>query len=309
MWFDENFRRELIDRDPTVVVIGSGGRLGSLLAAKLADGQRVVGFDRSSIDLANAGSIERALASVDYDFLFLTAALTDVDYCETHPREAYLINAEAPGIIAEISAEKSAHVTYISTDMVFDGLKADPYLESDAPMPISVYGHSKYDGEQRVLEASAENLVARVSWLFGPSKPGFPEWIVRQAMKCEHPTLPFDKVARPTYTPDLVEWLAALVFGGLQGPASGVMHLCNEGPCTWQEWGEACLEHARTLGISNLARRITGVSLAEVEAFIASRPLRSALCTERFSAHTGIEPRPWDEALRHFVIQSGEFRV
>ena len=309
MWFDENFWRELIDRDPTVVVIGTGGRLGSLLAAKLTDGQRVVGLDRSSIDLANAESIERALVTVDYDFLFLTAALTDVDYCETHPREAYLINAEAPGIIAEISAEKSAHVTYISTDMVFDGLKADPYLESDAPMPISVYGHSKYDGEQRVLGASAGNLVARVSWLFGPSKPGFPEWIVRQAMNCERPTLPADKVARPTYTPDLVEWLAALVFGGLQGPASGVMHLCNEGPCTWQEWGEACLEHARTLGISNLARRITGVSLAEVEAFIASRPLRSALCTERFSAHTGIEPRPWDEALRHFVIQSGEFRV
>jgi len=291
------------------LVIGSGGRLGSLLAAKIADGQRVVGFDRSSIDLANAASIERALGSIDYDFLFLTAALTDVDYCETHPREAYLINAEAPGIIAEISAEKSAHVTYISTDMVFDGLKADPYLESDEPMPISVYGHSKYDGELRVFGASAGNLVARVSWLFGPSKPGFPEWIVRQAMKCEYPTLPADKVARPTYTPDLVEWLVALVFGGLQGPASGVMHLCNEGPCTWLQWGEACLEHARTLGISNLAQSITGVRLAEVEAFVASRPLRSALCTERFSALTGIEPRPWEEALRHFVIQSGEFRV
>lgn len=309
MWFDENFQRGMSDRKSTVVVVGSGGRLGSVLTSKLADGMHVIGLDRSSMDLTDAESIERVLDAIDYDFIFLTAALTDVDFCEMHPRDAYLINAVAAGLIADISAAKSAHLTYISTDMVFDGSQTEPYCESDAPMPISVYGHSKFDGEQRVLEASPENLVARVSWLFGPSRPGFPEWIVRQAIQREQLTLPKDKVARPTYTLDLAAWLDALVFKGAHGPASGVVHLCNESPCSWLEWGQACLEYANIGGISLMARGINGIPLSEVEAFVASRPLCSALSTERFSRLTGLSPRPWDVALRHFVIQSREFRV
>jgi dTDP-4-dehydrorhamnose reductase len=249
------------------------------------------------------------LGAIDYGWLFLTAALTDVDYCETHPREAYVINAEAVGSIAEVSAEKCAHVTYLSTDMVFDGSSAVPYRETDPPLPISVYGYTKHDGERRVLAASDRNLVARVSWLFGPSRPGFPEWIVRQAASCDYPVLPEDKFARPTYTVDLAEWLEALVFGNDEGPASGVVHLCNDGTCSWKEWGEACVDLARLIGMKNLAQKITGISLADVEAFVASRPLNSAMYTGKFSKLTGISPRPWSEALRHFVIQGEAFRA
>jgi dTDP-4-dehydrorhamnose reductase len=309
MWFDENYHRTVSTRDSPVVVVGSGGRLGSVLAGQISKHRRVIALGRGDLDLSDGGSIRRVLGAIDYGWLFLTAALTDVDYCETHPREAYVINAEAAGAIAEISAEKCAHVTYLSTDMVFDGSNAVPYRETDPPLPISVYGHTKHDGERRVLAASGGNLVARVSWLFGPSRPGFPEWIVRQAASCEYPALPEDKFARPTYTVDLAEWLEALVFGNDEGPASGVVHLCNDGTCSWKEWGEACVEFARMLGMKNLAQKITGISLADVEAFIASRPLNSAMCTGKFSKLTGIRPRPWSEALRHFVIQGEAFRA
>jgi len=309
MWFDENYHRTVSTRDSPVVVVGSGGRLGSVLAGQISKHRRVIALGRGDLDLSDGGSIRRVLGAIDYGWLFLTAALTDVDYCETHPREAYVINAEAAGAIAEISAEKCAHVTYLSTDMVFDGSNAVPYRETDPPLPISVYGHTKHDGERRVLAASGGNLVARVSWLFGPSRPGFPEWIVSQAASCEYPALPEDKFARPTYTVDLAEWLEALVFGNDEGSASGVVHLCNDGTCSWKEWGEACVEFARMLGMKNLAQKITGISLADVEAFIASRPLNSAMCTGKFSKLTGIRPRPWSEALRHFVIQGEAFRA
>jgi dTDP-4-dehydrorhamnose reductase len=309
MWFDENYHRAVGVSDSSVVVVGSGGRLGSVLAAQLSRRHRVVALDRSDLDLADGGSIRRVLGAIDYGWLFLTAALTDVDYCETHPREAYLVNAEAAGAIAEISAEKCAHVTYLSTDMVFDGSSAVPYRETDSPMPISVYGHTKHEGERRVLAASHKNLVARVSWLFGPSRPGFPEWIVRQAATCECPNLPEDKFARPTYTVDLAEWLEALVFGNDEGPASGVVHLCNEGTCSWKQWGEACVDLARMNGMTSLVEKIRGITLSEVEAFVASRPLNSALYTGKFSKLTGIRPRPWSEALRHFVIQGGAFQA
>jgi len=264
---------------------------------------------RRDMDLADGGSIRRVLGAMDYDYLFLTAAMTDVDCCETHPREAYLVNAVAAGIIADMSAEKCAHVTYMSTDMVFDGSSPVPYRESDAPYPISVYGHTKHDGERRVLAASAGNLVARVSWLFGPSRPGFPEWIVRQAAVCECPALPEDKFARPTYTLDLADWLEALVFGNAERPAAGVLHLCNGGTCSWKEWGEACINLARMRGMTKLAEKIRGISLSEVEAFVASRPLNSALHTGKFSKLAGIRPRSWSDALRHFVIQGGAFQA
>lgn len=309
MWFDENYHRAVGTRDSPVVVVGSGGRLGSVLAGQISKHRRVIALSRGDLDLFDAGSIRRVLGAIDYGYLFLTAALTDVDYCETHPREAYVINAEAAGIVAEVSAEKNAHVTYLSTDMVFDGSSAVPYRETDPPLPISVYGHTKHDGERRVLAASGGNLVARVSWLFGPSRPGFPEWIVRQAASCECPALPEDKFARPTYTIDLAEWLEALVFGNDESPASGVVHLCNDGTCSWKEWGEACVDMARVRGMKNLAQKIRGISLAEVEAFVASRPLNSAMYTGKFSKLTGIHPRPWSEALRHFVIQGEAFRA
>jgi dTDP-4-dehydrorhamnose reductase len=309
MWFDENYHRAVGVRDSSVVVVGSGGRLGSVLAEQLSKRHRVIALDRSDLDLADGGSVRRVLGAIDYGWLFLTAALTDVDYCETHPREAYVVNAEAAGVIADISAEKCAHVTYLSTDMVFDGSSAVPYRETDPPLPISVYGHTKHDGERRVLAASDGNLVARVSWLFGPSRPGFPEWIVRQAATCECPELPQDKFARPTYTLDLAEWLEALVFGKSDAPASGVVHLCNAGTCSFKEWGEACIGLARMRGMANLAGKIRGITLAEVEAFVASRPLNSAMHSGRFSKLTGIQPQSWCEALRHFVIQSGRFMV
>ena len=309
MWFDENYHRAVGTRDSPVVVVGSGGRLGSVLVGQISKHRRVIALGRGDLDLTDAGSIRRVLGAIDYGYLFLTAALTDLDYCETHPREAYVINAEAAGIVAEVSAEKCAHVTYLSTDMVFDGSSAVPYRETDPPLPISVYGHTKHDGELRVLAASGGNLVARVSWLFGPSRPGFPEWIVRQAASCEYPALPEDKFARPTYTVDLAEWLEALVFRNDEGPASGVVHLCNDGTCSWKEWGEACVDLARVRGMKNLAQKIRGISLAEVEAFVASRPLNSAMYTGKFSKLTGIRPRPWSEALRHFVIQGEAFRA
>ncbi|MEN9535216.1 MAG: hypothetical protein RIR37_489 [Verrucomicrobiota bacterium] len=309
MCLELNHRHELgADRLP-VVVIGAGGRLGSVLVQQLCKHRQVIAIRRSDLDLTNENAIRRVLGAIDYGWLFLTAALTDVDFCETHPREAYLINADAAGIVAEVSAEKGAHVTYLSTDMVFDGLSAVPYRETDPPSPISVYGHTKHEGERRVLVASPANLVARVSWLFGPTRPGFPEWIVRQAMNYDCPALPEDKFARPTYTLDLAEWLEALVFENADAPAHGLLHLCNAGTCSWREWGEACIDFAKEMGITNMAPKTKGIPLKQVKAFVAERPRNSALCHGLFTKSTGIQPRPWRDALRHFVIQSGGFAV
>lgn len=290
-----------------IVVIGSGGRLGAALADALRADHDVIGFDRKQLDLTSPASIDAALGGLDYDLLFLTGALTAVDYCETNEQEAFAANADGPGRIAEISAAKGAHVTYISTDFVFDGLKTGPYTETDEPRPISVYGASKLAGEQRVLAASANHLVARVSWVYGPGRPAFPEWIVGKAVAEADLTLPGDKLGCPTYTLDLIGWLTALTLGRSEGPAAGIFHLCNSVPCTWREWGQCCIETARAAGIETIATEIRGVPLASVAAFVAPRPANSAMSTAKFTGLTGIQPREWKSALRDFVVQSDSF--
>jgi len=290
-----------------IVVVGSGGRLGSSLVTYLGRDHLVTPLGRGELDLGSADSIKRALDPLDYDLVFITGALTGVDYCETHEAEAFAVNGEGPGIIAEISARKGAHVTCISTDMVFDGSKEGPYLETDEALPISVYGASKLEGERRVLAASVENLVARVSWVYGPGRPAFPEWIIGKACEESDLTLPGNKICCPTYTPDLIVWLAALVLDRAEGPAAGVFHLCNSNACFWRDWGQFCIDTAREAGIPILAREIKGIPVDTVAAFVAKRPVNSAMDTGKFTAVTGIRPRGWKEALREFVMHGESF--
>ena len=291
---------------PRIVIVGAAGRLGQALAARFSRDATVTGLTRSSIDLSSEDSIRAALEPLDFDFLILPAAMTAVDPCETNEAEAYAINAEGPRIIAEICAAKRAHMTHVSTDFVFGGAKDSPYTEKDTPRPVSAYGASKLKGEEQVLAASPAHLVVRVSWLYGPGKPAFPEWIVDKSCTESALSLPADKIGTPTSSVDVADLLEPLLFtpGGV--PASGVFHLCNSGSCTWQEWGQACIDLAREAGAAVKVDAIAGNSLADIPAFLAKRPPNSAISNAKYIDFTGITPRPWKDALRgHF--ETGAF--
>ena len=285
-----------------LVVIGAAGRLGAALLESYSKSHRVTGLARAELNLADPESIRRALEPLEYDRLILPGALTAVDYCETHEDEAFAINADGPKLIAEISAEKGAHVTYISTDFVFDGLSTHAYSEEMVARPLSVYGASKLEGEEAVLGVSKNHLVARVSWLYGSGKPAFPEWIIQQALKQSELALPEEKTGIPTYTEDVVDYLRVLI--GLNGgmPAGGIFHLSNFGQCTWQEWGQFCIDQAAAAGVTLKTQKISGNCLGDIVAFAAQRPINSVLSTEKFTRQTGIIPRSWQDAMReHFA--------
>lgn len=283
-----------------IVVVGSSGRLGGLLASGLEQNHVVTGLSRKQLDLACLDSISNTLESLDYDHVIIAGALTGVDYCETNEAESFAVNATGAGRIAEISAAKDAHVTYFSTDMVYDGNRLDPYTEDDATHPISVYGASKLKGEELVLAASANNLVLRVSWLYGPGRPAFPEWIINKACAEAHVTLPGNKVGCSTSTVDLLTLLQPLLFGP-EGAASGIFNLCNSGQCSWRDWGQLCIDTARSAGLPVIADQIEGVSVDSVPAFVAKRPVNSAMSTAKYTRLTGIVPRTWQVANREFL--------
>ncbi|MEM1082950.1 MAG: dTDP-4-dehydrorhamnose reductase [Verrucomicrobiota bacterium] len=287
-----------------VVVVGSNGRLGCEVVAALRDQCEVTGLGREDLDLSSADSIRTALEHLEYDRVVIPAALTAVDYCETHEDEAYAVNAEGPRLIAEISREKGAHVTYVSTDFVFDGTKQGPYSEDDQVNPISVYGASKLRGEELVLREDRANLVVRVSWVFGPGRPAFPEWIIGQAREKSELFLPADKLACPSSSRDLARMLKPLVIGKKGEGASGIFHLCNSGTCSWRDWGQFCLDEAADAGVPLKTRRIGRNLVSDVEAFVAKRPLNSALDTSKYARWTGITPPSWQDALSTHLHKS-----
>ena len=289
-----------------IVIVGSSGRLGGLLVREFESGHTVTGLSRHQLDLGSEDSISKALEPLDYDLLIIAGALTAVDHCETNQDEAFAVNAKGPGRIAEISAAKNAHVTYFSTDFVYDGSKAGLYSEADAPNPISVYGASKLRGEELVLAASPANLVLRVSWLYGPGRAAFPEWIINKACAEADVTLPGNKAGCSTSTVDVVALLKPLLFGSVR-PAGGIFNLCNTGSCTWRDWGQFCIDTARNAGLPVLADQIEGVPVDSVQAFVAKRPVNSAMSTAKYTGLTGIVPRTWQEANREFLQQSELF--
>ncbi len=284
-----------------IIVTGSNGRLGAALVREWKSaGLDVVGFGRNELDLAQPEKIRAALAAADFSVLVNCAAQTNVDRCETERDEAMQLNARAVRTIAEACKAKGARLIHISTDYVFDGAKATPYTEEDPVVPISHYGESKRAGEIAALEVSDKNLAVRVSWVFGPDRPSFVDGIVKRALTEEKVEAISDKVAVPTYTLDAAQLLKPFLF---DVPAGGVLHLCNGGSCTWQEYGQFALDCAVAAGMPLKARTVGPLKMADLKAFIAKRPPNTAMSTAKLTKLTGITPRDWHDAVREYVTR------
>jgi len=280
-----------------IIVIGANGRLGAALARAYVRDFEVTGFDRNQLDLRKLDQIGSILSNTEFDLLLNCAALTNVDYCESNREDAFLINAETPRLIAEICAEKSARLIHFSTDYVFDGKQNTPYTEKDTPVPLSVYGESKLAGERRVLQVSSNNLVVRLSWVFGPDKPSFIDQIIQRARENETVTAVADKFSSPSYTIDVANWLRL----AWENDAQGILHLANSGACSWQEWAQYAIDVCHNLGVPLKAERVGKLSLTDMKNFVARRPVYTVLSTAKFTALTGVQPRHWREAIAEYI--------
>jgi len=281
----------------SIIIIGAKGRLGAALACEYQRAFSVKAFARSQLDLGKLDQVRSTLSETEFDLLANCAALTNVDYCESNRAEAFLVNAEAPRLLAEVCREKRARLVHFSTDYVFDGKQRTPYTEEDKPAPLSVYGESKLEGERRVLEVSSQHLVVRLSWVFGPDKPSFIDQIIQRARENDVVTAVADKFSAPTYTIDVSSWLRLAIDKN----ANGILHLANNGGCSWQEWAQYAIDVCRSLGIPLKAERVGAVSLADMKSFVAKRPVYTVLSTAKFAAFTGVQPRHWREAVAEYI--------
>ena len=283
-----------------IVILGTGGRLGAALLREYRDKFEVAGFDRTQLDLSDMNGVREKLQETGFDVLINAAGFTKVDLCETEPDRAFLINAEAPRVLAEICGEMSSRLIHFSTDYVFDGEKREPYTEGDQAAPISIYGESKLAGEKNVLAAQDRNLVVRVSWVFGPDRPSFIDAMIKGAQESERVDAIADKFSAPTYTRDVAELLPQFFERSVDG---GIVHFSNAGQCSWQEYAQWALDCCHNAGLPLRARTVGAGKLENMTNWIARRPVYSVLSTAKYTKLTGISPRTWREAVSDYITR------
>jgi len=283
-----------------IVILGAGGRLGAALLREYRDKFHVAGFNHTQLDLSDLGAVREKLRNTSFDVLINAAGFTKVDLCETQPDRAFLINADAPRVVAEICDEKNARLIHFSTDYVFDGAKREPYTEEDQASPISAYGESKLAGENNVLAVQNQNLVVRVSWVFGPDRPSFIDAMVQQGQKNDEVDAVADKFSTPTYTLDIAAMLPRFFDGNVSG---GILHFANAGQCSWREYAQWAVNCCHDAGLPLKAKTIGARKLRDMANWIARRPVYSVLSTAKYTRLTGISPRTWREAVSDYITR------
>lgn len=283
-----------------ILIVGAGGRLGAALLREYRDKFDSTGFNRTQLDLSNLDKVREKLGEIDFDVLINAAAFTNVDLCETQPEQAFRINAEAPGVLAEICGGKSAKLIHFSTDYVFDGEKRTPYTEEDEANPISVYGESKLTGEKNVLATENRHLVVRVSWVFGPDRPSFIDGMIKRAQETKKVDAVADKFSTPTYTRDIARMLPEFFDRDVE---DGILHFANAGKCSWQEYAQWALDCCDKAGLSLKAKTVGACRLKDMANWIARRPVYSVLSTAKNTQLTGTSPRTWRDAVADYITR------
>ena len=283
-----------------IVILGTGGRLGAALLREYREKFDVTGFSRAELDLSDLDGLCEKLRTIDFDLVINAAGFTKVDLCETQPDRAFLINAKAPRLLAEISRKKNARLIHFSTDYVFDGDKREPYTEEDEASPISVYGESKLTGEKNVLAGQNRNLVVRVSWVFGPDRPSFIDAMIQQARENDEVNAIADKFSTPTYTLDIAEMLPRFFSNDVPG---GILHFANAGQCSWQEYAQWAVDCCFDTGLPLKVKTIGARKLRDMSNWVARRPVYSVLSAAKYTMLTGVSPRTWREAVSDYITR------
>jgi len=280
-----------------VAVIGSRGQLGNDLVEALHNHEdfETIPLTREQADCTDAASVRRALLQVRPQIVVNCAAFVRVDECEDRPQQAFEINALGALKVARACAEADSLCVYVSTDYVFDGSKTAPYSESDSTYPVNVYGASKLAGELLVRQSVPHWLIVRAAGLFGRTgargKGGnFVETILAKVKAGEPLRIVDDIRMSPTYARDAATTLVGLIDSGVDG----IVHLTNDGACTWYEFAKQILD------LMGVRTAIDPVSSTEYPTR-ARRPKNSALLSER----SLVKLRSWQDALKAYLVEKG----
>lgn len=288
----------------TILLLGKDGQLGWQLQRSLAPHGNVLAYGRQDCDLTNFDQLRTLIRQANPSAIVNASAYTAVDKAESEPGLAFKINAEAPGLMAEEAARNGALLIHYSTDYIFDGSKKKPYLETDAPAPLSIYGQSKLAGEQAIATANCRSVIFRTSWVFGARGTNFVKTILRLAREKESLNIVADQIGSPTPAA-LIATVSGVVLGMLrQGQAMEAVehrlyHLVAANPVSWCGFAKTIVGMASSMPGFNL--RLGADAIHPIPSLEyptpAARPLNSRLDCAQLESDFGLQMPDWQPYL------------
>lgn len=273
-----------------ILVTGANGQLGMELqqAAKDFPLFEFIFTTRGEMPLDDPDAISRFIASVQPQYLVNCAAHTAVDKAESEKELAYLINADAPGVMAQACREHNTQMIHISTDYVFNGNGTEPYKEDDATDPVNLYGASKLKGEAKVMEYHPSSIIIRTSWVYSEFGKNFVKTMLRLMSDKDQISVVSDQSGTPTYAADLAKAILHIIASQQWTP--GIYHYSNEGSITWFDFAVAIAE------TSGSTCRVNPIAASQYPT-PAKRPVYSVMDKSRIRETFGITIPGWRDSL------------
>jgi dTDP-4-dehydrorhamnose reductase len=293
-----------------ILLFGKSGQVGWELQRSLSLLGEVIALDFDSAehcgDFSNLGGLAETVRQVRPDVIVNAAAHTAVDKAEGEPDLARMLNALAPQVLAQEAVTLGALLVHYSTDYVFDGSGNRPWLETDVPAPLSVYGRTKLEGEQLIQAAGPNHLIFRTSWVYAARGGNFAKTMLRLAGEREQLKIINDQFGAPTGADLLADVTAHAIRQVLQRPAdAGLYHVAASGQTTWFDYAKYVLAQ------SIPAQAATKLIVKEVlpvttSAFPtpATRPLNSRLDTTRLQSTFGLTLPAWERGVARMLAET-----
>lgn len=295
-----------------LLLLGKDGQVGRALAPVLAQLGELSAFGHAGADFERPGELPRLVAAEAPDVIVNAAAYTAVDRAEAEPDRARLVNAEAVALIADAAQRTGAWLIHYSTDYVFDGKSAAPYVETDSPAPLNVYGATKSRGDLAIAQAGCRHLIFRVGWVYADGANNFPRTMLRLAREREELRVVDDQIGTPT-SAHLIAEVTSLAIArlaaadGAAASMSGTYHLAAAGAVSRADYARFLVAEARDRGMA-LRLESEGIIACATADYPtpAMRPLNSRLDTAKLRATFGLDLPDWRSDARAWVENAVE---
>jgi dTDP-4-dehydrorhamnose reductase len=286
-----------------ILLFGGNGQVGWELRRTLAPLGRVQTLERADVDLVDHDALRRVVREAAPSLIVNAAAYTAVDRAEDDTDLAHTVNAEAPRILAEEAKRLDSGMVHFSTDYVFDGSASRPYLETDTPSPVNVYGESKLAGERAIQDTGCAHLILRTSWVYSMRGANILLTVRRLAGELEELRIVGDQRGAPTWSRAIAEATALLLahcgapggIGDLQD-RGGLYHLTASGETSWHGFAVAVVDWMKATGQPLRCMRILDIPTTDYPT-PARRPANSSLDCGKLREAFGIMLPDWRELL------------
>lgn len=288
-----------------ILILGKQGQIAWELQVTLATLGNITVLGSQELDLANPDAIGTKIRQLKPDLIVNAAAYTAVDKAEQEPELCQAINATAPGILAELARESQALLVHYSTEYVFDGQKTSPYLETDLPQPLGVYGASKLAGERAIIQADCQHLILRTTWVYGNRGKNFLLTILRLAAERAELKIVADQVGAPTWSRSISEATAQILAQcQRERDVRGIYNLSAAGKTSWHGFASQIVDRYR---LAYPDRHLAVENILAIPASDyptpAQRPAYSVLDNSKVLADFGVQLPAWDASLEQLFAR------